>query len=79
MCEPRLAVDRIIDYLEIAPKKCYFSLLNTFANNECMMVAMRHHETISLIINMWNFRKNENETIEEFRERVKKEHPELWN
>lgn len=78
MIKPRVAADRIIDYLEIAPKKCYFSVFNTFSNEESMMVAIRNHKKIEAIVNMWTSRSNESETIEEFRERIRLEAPELF-
>jgi hypothetical protein len=78
MCSPRLAADRIIDYLEIAPKKCYFSVLNTFSKEESMMVAMRNHKKIEKILELWNNRTNENESFDEFRIRVHETCPELF-
>lgn len=43
-----------------------------------MMVAMRNHKKIEKILELWNNRTNENESFDEFRVRVHKTCPELF-
>lgn len=66
----RPAKVRILDYLEIAPKKCFFSCYNTFCREECTLVAMKYVPMIKAICKMWEERENHDESFEDFRKRV---------
>lgn len=65
----RSVKDRIVDYLEMAPKKCYFSCYNTMAREESVAVAMKHANLIKTIVEAYK-QKPPEESFEEFRHRV---------
>ena len=66
----RPAKDRIVDYLEEAPKKCFFSCYNTMCRHESVAVAMKHSDLMKKIVKEWTDRPDQSETFEEFRTRV---------
>lgn len=62
--------DRIVNYLEEAPKKCFFSCFNVFSKRESSLIALKNNNLIKKIVKMWEERENPNETFEEFRKRI---------
>lgn len=63
--------DRIVDYLESAPKKCFFSVYNETVRQENIAIAGKYSKLINKIVNAWTFRENKDETMEEFRRRAR--------
>jgi hypothetical protein len=69
--KPLSTAERIVDYLEEAPKKCFFSVYNEFIKHESTLIAIRHTELINKIVELWDKRPNQAETFKEFKERIK--------
>lgn len=63
--------EKVLHYLNIAPKKCYFSVFNTMKNNECTLIAMKHSKLITRIVNAYSERlPNEVNNFEAFCHRI---------